>query len=38
MTGVGVEINKDTYVYLLIVTNCYDELMFNNYMFTNGDI
>lgn len=33
MTGVGIEIDKDTYVYLLLVTNCFDELMFINYAF-----
>lgn len=38
MTGVGVEINQDTYVYLLMVTNCFDELMFNNYVFSKKDI
>ncbi|CAD8121096.1 unnamed protein product [Paramecium sonneborni] len=38
MTGVGTQIDKDLYIYLLMVTNCLDELMFNNFVFQQGDI
>ncbi|CAK68643.1 unnamed protein product (macronuclear) [Paramecium tetraurelia] len=38
MTGVGVEISKETYVYLSMVTDCFDELRYNSFLFENKDI